>query len=156
MSCGVFAPVVRPAEFILACADANALLVKVHWLEWGSSVATANAEEKYNPCRPSCVAGKPWVTTKAQVKLSHVVPTTSGHLFRTLSWRDAGSHTCAKSPCATQWQAWESLPMMVSKSYYALGAVCPSADVGLAADGTQGSLVWCETVGARHEWARTS
>ena len=154
-SCGLFAPAVRPGQFILACADANALLIHVHWSEWGSLVAVATAEETVNSCQPTCAASKTWLTANAQVKLSLVVPTTSGYLFRTLSWREAASRACTKAGCATRWTAWQSEPLMVSKEYYASGAVCPSADTGLAANG-YGSLVWCETIGTRHLWVHIS
>jgi hypothetical protein len=151
-----FVPVVRPARFVLACATGNDNLVDVHWIQWGNSVAVANAENSYNTCKPDCASSRTWITTEAEVRLGFVVPTTSGPIFRTLSWRDVTSQTCSLSQCVTRWQAWQSEPLMVSASYYVTGAACPAADMGLAADGLYGSLVWCEAIGSRHQWVHIS
>jgi hypothetical protein len=83
------------------------------------------------------------------------VPTTSGAIFRTLSWREIASQSCTPG-CITRWRAWQSEPLPVSNSYYTAGTSCPSTDVGLAADGLYGSLVWCETIGSHHQWVHIS
>jgi hypothetical protein len=49
---------VRPKEFILACADAGTYVQKASWTNWGNATATAAATLTENNCVPSCVAGK--------------------------------------------------------------------------------------------------
>lgn len=49
---------VRPASFVLTCADANDSLTGVHWVSWGSSEAFGSGTEQENTCTPSCAAGK--------------------------------------------------------------------------------------------------
>jgi hypothetical protein len=48
---------VRPARFILACADGNALLTHLHWSTWGPLTAWGWGVEWVNSCRPNCVKG---------------------------------------------------------------------------------------------------
>lgn len=151
---GVFAPVVKPRFFILACATGNDQLIDVRWSTWDSSVAVASAENYYNSCSPDCAESRTWITTEAEARLSFVVPTQSGKLFRTLSWRDIVSQSCTPS-CTTKWTPWTSESLEVSASYYDVGDPCPKSDTGLAADG-EDSLVWCELVGSQHEWVHLS
>ena len=103
MGCGVFAPVVRPHQFILACADGNDLLIDVKWSQWSDNSALGSAENSYNSCKPDCASSRTWITTEAEARLSFVVPTTSGRLFRTLSWRDVESQSCTTA-------GWRHIP----------------------------------------------
>jgi len=48
---------VHPADFILACGDANSRLAKLHWSRWGSNSATAEGVNAVNDCKPYCAAG---------------------------------------------------------------------------------------------------
>ena len=50
-------PQVRPAGFVLTCADANDLLTGMQWVNWGSE-AFATGTEKINNCMPNCAMGK--------------------------------------------------------------------------------------------------
>jgi hypothetical protein len=50
-------PVVRPAQVILACADAGLGLEKISWLGWGGPVAAGVGTAYANDCTPSCAAG---------------------------------------------------------------------------------------------------
>jgi hypothetical protein len=152
--CG-FAPAVRPTIFVLACATGNDQLVNIHWSEWGGSVAIGTGEHWYNSCNPDCASSRTWITTAAGIKLSYVVPTSSGPIFRTLSYREIAAQMCDPG-CVTKWRAWQAESSPVSGSYHKVGALCPAADVGLAADGWYGSLVWCETIGTHHEWVHIS
>ncbi|HEV2375390.1 MAG TPA: hypothetical protein VGS19_24920 [Streptosporangiaceae bacterium] len=47
---------VRPAGFVLACADGNAYLNHLHWANWGSE-AFSSGVFVANTCKPSCVQG---------------------------------------------------------------------------------------------------
>jgi hypothetical protein len=47
---------VRPAQFVLACADGNAYLSGLHWSTWRSS-AYGTGTWRINDCTPSCAGG---------------------------------------------------------------------------------------------------
>jgi hypothetical protein len=48
---------VRPASYILTCADANDSLAGVHWVSW-AGVAFGSGKEVLNDCYPNCADGK--------------------------------------------------------------------------------------------------
>ncbi len=48
---------VRPASYLLACADGGAYLETLNWSAWGSSSALARGSFLINDCVPSCVDG---------------------------------------------------------------------------------------------------
>jgi hypothetical protein len=50
-------PIVKPAEVIFACADANAGVRKIVWLGWGSPTAAGVGTAYANDCTPTCAAG---------------------------------------------------------------------------------------------------
>lgn len=50
-------PRVRPAEVVLACADANFGVRKLRWTGWGSAFAAATGVAYANDCTPYCAAG---------------------------------------------------------------------------------------------------
>jgi hypothetical protein len=50
-------PHVRPAEIVLACADANFGVRKVEWIGWGEKRAAATGVAYANDCTPNCAAG---------------------------------------------------------------------------------------------------
>lgn len=70
----------EPASYVLACADDNSELLKIHWTTWSSSIATGSAIYSFNDCNPYCAAGK-FVSYPAQVRLSSPRTTTHGLLF---------------------------------------------------------------------------
>lgn len=152
---GVFVPVLKPKQFLLACATGNDQLIDARWSTWTASTAVAMVVNYYNSCSPSCAASPTWISTQAEAKLSFVVPTQSGRLFRTLSWRDELSDSCTSNGCVVKWQPWNSVILEVSAAFHAVGTSCPSSAAGLAADG-YGFLVWCEAVGKSHDWVRRS
>jgi hypothetical protein len=47
----------RPAEVVLACADANFGVRRLRWTGWGSSFAAATGVAYANDCTPNCAAG---------------------------------------------------------------------------------------------------
>lgn len=47
----------EPRSWVLACADAGAVLEKVHYRSWTSKVARGRAIEALNICRPNCAEG---------------------------------------------------------------------------------------------------
>ncbi len=50
-------PVVKPAEVVLACADAGLGVRKISWLGWGSAVTAGVGTAFANDCTPNCAAG---------------------------------------------------------------------------------------------------
>lgn len=50
--------VVRPGTFVLACADGNDTLTKLHWTTWSAGFATATGNQVANDCTPNCAQGK--------------------------------------------------------------------------------------------------
>jgi hypothetical protein len=50
-------PRVRPAEVVLACADANFGVRKLRWTGWGQPFAAATGVAYANDCKPNCAAG---------------------------------------------------------------------------------------------------
>jgi hypothetical protein len=49
---------VRPHEFVLACADGNAYVDNLSWTSWTPRLASASGRLVENDCTPSCVAGR--------------------------------------------------------------------------------------------------
>ena len=54
---GQSAPLVRPREFILTCADGNVALSKLSWTSWTPGLASATGTLEENDCTPYCAAG---------------------------------------------------------------------------------------------------
>jgi hypothetical protein len=152
--CG-FAPALRPKVFVLACATGNDQLVNIVWNKWSSSVGKGLGENTYNACQPDCASSPTWITTRAQVEVTNVVPTPGGRFFSELRWRDASSAACALAPGGC-WQRWQEESVPVSTEYYHTGTACHAAWIGLASDGWYGTLVWCERIGSRSEWVHMS
>jgi|SRR5215469_4887426 len=48
---------VKPGTYILACADGNAFITKMHWASWGGQAAFGSGTDTFRVCVPSCVAG---------------------------------------------------------------------------------------------------
>lgn len=48
---------VRPKTFVLACADANALLNQLTWTSWTPGLASAKGSLVMNDCIPYCAVG---------------------------------------------------------------------------------------------------
>jgi hypothetical protein len=48
---------VRPASFILTCADANSVLIKMSWQTWTQASAYASGTWDVNDCVPNCAEG---------------------------------------------------------------------------------------------------
>jgi hypothetical protein len=48
---------VKPAAYILTCADANSYLSKLAWTSWTPGVASATGVLEENDCTPYCAAG---------------------------------------------------------------------------------------------------
>jgi hypothetical protein len=48
---------VRPSAIILACADDNRSLTRLHWSSFGGATARGSGQYYVNDCTPDCVAG---------------------------------------------------------------------------------------------------
>ncbi|WP_424215975.1 hypothetical protein ACN20G_27910 (plasmid) [Streptomyces sp. BI20] len=51
-------PVVRPADYLLACGDGNSALADLRWSSWGPDRAEATGTNRANDCVPDCAAGR--------------------------------------------------------------------------------------------------
>jgi hypothetical protein len=72
--------VVKPASYVLSCADANTYFTSIHWTTWTSRSATATATFVQNNCAPNCAAGK-FIKHPATLTLSQPKNTKLGLLF---------------------------------------------------------------------------
>ena len=50
--------IVQPKEINLSCADANLIVTGVKWSAWTNNMASGTGTLVWNPCIPTCVAGK--------------------------------------------------------------------------------------------------
>jgi hypothetical protein len=50
-------PTVKPAEVVLACADAGLGVRRIVWLGWGQPVTAGLGTAYANDCTPTCAAG---------------------------------------------------------------------------------------------------
>ncbi|GDY28454.1 hypothetical protein [Gandjariella thermophila] len=48
---------VRPANFLLACADGTLRLDGMRWTQWGPRAAVGTGQQVVNDCDPYCAAG---------------------------------------------------------------------------------------------------
>lgn len=76
---------VKPANYVLACADANTYFSKIHWRSWGKTSASANATFVQDDCLPTCVQGK-FVKYPATLTLSKPKATKLGLLFSVVNY----------------------------------------------------------------------
>ena len=67
-------PELRPANYLMSCADANASWKKVKWLSWGAKTALGTGDLYQNDCQPNCVSGH-FRTYPAKLVLSEVIRT---------------------------------------------------------------------------------
>ena len=51
-------PTVKPAQVVLACADANLGMKNIVWLGWGDPVAAGVGTAYANDCTPTCASGR--------------------------------------------------------------------------------------------------
>ena len=51
-------PEVRPASFVLACADGNDGLTSLHWTNWVPPGVAGTGIQYLNDCTPNCAAGR--------------------------------------------------------------------------------------------------
>jgi hypothetical protein len=70
----VGSPEVRPANYLMSCADANASWKKVAWTTWAGKSATGTGDLYQNDCTPNCAAGH-FHSYAAKVVLSGVIQT---------------------------------------------------------------------------------
>ena len=50
--------VAKPKDIVLACADANVAVTGLKWTSWTANAAKGSGTLSWNPCIPTCVAGK--------------------------------------------------------------------------------------------------
>lgn len=82
---------VAPSSIILACADDNTVLTKLHWTSFGGATARASGSYTANDCTPNCAAGK-FHSNPITLTLSGAKPCPDGHDdYRHASWRWSAS-----------------------------------------------------------------
>jgi hypothetical protein len=79
-----------PKSLVLACADANYGLVRVHWHGWGSETATATGAVSANDCTPNCAAGR-FHTYRVTVTADHLRACGTARTYDRLTIVYAGS-----------------------------------------------------------------
>ncbi|MGA8296550.1 MAG: hypothetical protein WB770_05870 [Acidimicrobiales bacterium] len=75
--------VYEPKSYVVYCADANGILLQIHWSSWRNATASATATYSANDCKPYCAAGK-FIRYKAGVLLLRPKETKYGSLFSEL------------------------------------------------------------------------
>jgi hypothetical protein len=89
-------PSVRPAEIVVACADANFYVERLRWRRWTATDAVATGVAHRNDCKPYCAAGH-FHSFSLTIRLSRVVECVSGRReFSRITWK-GGSETF---PCS--------------------------------------------------------
>ncbi|MFJ6216992.1 hypothetical protein ACIQGZ_27225 [Streptomyces sp. NPDC092296] len=64
---------VRPASYVITCADANDALAGLRWSSWQPQSASATGRQVLNDCVPNCVAGR-YRSYPVTVRLDRVRP----------------------------------------------------------------------------------
>ena len=85
---------VRPVNYLLSCADANASWKNVKWLAWSAKTAVGTGDLYQNDCQPNCVSGR-FHSYLSRVALSEVKSTKKyGLLYSraTFSYSLKGKH----------------------------------------------------------------
>jgi hypothetical protein len=78
---------VRPAEIVIACADANFYVDRLRWTRWTATEAVASGIAHRNDCKPYCAAGR-FHATPLTVRLSRVVECVPGRReFSRITWK---------------------------------------------------------------------
>jgi hypothetical protein len=94
VDCGVYPLAVKPAGFVVSCADSNSLAKDLAWSKWGTTAATARGAFTWNVCKPYCAASKTWAKSAATFTLSDMVHTTKyGWVFEALTVHITGKKT---------------------------------------------------------------
>jgi hypothetical protein len=87
---------VRPAEIVVACADANFYVDRLRWTRWTATEAIASGVGHRNDCKPYCAAGH-FRASPLAIRLSRVVECVPGRReFSRITW-NGGSETL---PCS--------------------------------------------------------
>ena len=91
-------PEVQPKEINMSCADANLIVSNLKWSTWTKVGATGTGTLVWNPCIPTCAAGKA-EKYAAKVVLSRVASGAGANVFSglTLSFPKGGPANAAAS-----------------------------------------------------------
>jgi hypothetical protein len=91
-------PEVQPKEINMSCADANLMVSDLKWSKWTKAGATGTGTLVWNPCIPTCVAGKA-EKYPAKVILSRVASGAGVNVFSglTLTFPKGGPADAAAS-----------------------------------------------------------
>ena len=80
----------RPASVMVACADGNFYLGRLHWTSWGATTAAATGTAHANDCNPYCAAGH-FHTYPVAATLDRVQTCGGRSEFTRLRWRFTGA-----------------------------------------------------------------
>lgn len=93
-------PQVRPASVVIACADANFYVDRLHWKSWGRRTAVAIGQGHRNDCTPDCAAGR-FHAFPLSVRLSRAVTCVKGRReFSRITWTIKGRADSETLPCS--------------------------------------------------------
>ena len=77
---------VRPTgPVVIACADANAELLRTRWSSWTRTAATGTTDWAQNLCTPTCAASRITDFPNSGVRLSEPTETSHGLVFETVT-----------------------------------------------------------------------
>jgi hypothetical protein len=74
----------KPTNFVISCADANAELTATVWSHWTATSATGTTKFGLNLCEPNCASSRISFFPKSSVTLSKPKSTRHGKLFSLL------------------------------------------------------------------------
>lgn len=122
---------VKPADLVLACADANSMLTDLRWTGWSNGRARGVGTYEVNDCEPTCVAG----TTReyrVKVRLDQPKVQSGTRVFTRVVVAYVKS-----GPSGRKVQAWRLLPYSPQQAAQAPSeAVTPSASAPAAPEST--------------------
>ncbi|HTT59468.1 MAG TPA: hypothetical protein VMF33_05420 [Acidimicrobiales bacterium] len=81
------AKVVRPVNYIVACADGGIRLTQTRWSTWSTNEASGTTDFAINFCKPYCAASPISYFPNSPVHLSAPLATKNGTLFSLLTVR---------------------------------------------------------------------
>ena len=88
--------VVKPADYILTCADAGSVLAHLSWTSWTGEQAVATGVHQLNNCTPNCAEGR-FISYPAVITFWRPQPL-AGHPGETYFTRVTVHYTSAQRP----------------------------------------------------------
>jgi hypothetical protein len=100
---------VKPRDFTLTCADAGDVLIKLHWVSWGT-VAYGSGTERIHDCYPYCAASDKYVSYPVLVVLWRAKTHSGKKYFSRLTEIRTGSLALPHFRNLPRTMTWTELP----------------------------------------------